>query len=200
MIGAVILAAGASDRLGRPKALLPLAGTNFLEHIMAVLKESGIRQICVVLAHNRAVIQEHVALDDVTVVTNPEPERGQLSSLQLALETPELAEAEAMFVCLIDQPFITAPFLGQILQAHADSEKSIVVPTFQGRGGHPTLFARSLFDELLNAPLSAGARQVIRAHPEDVLRFETDREDILCDIDTPEDYERWVGEPLHTPP
>ena len=196
MIGGVILAAGASKRLGRPKALLPIRGTSFLEHMLGTLKQAGVDHLVVVLGHDAAFIQERIAFQDVTVRTNPKPERGQLSSLQLALKTHELADVKAVFVCLIDQPLITVPFLHEILAAYKSSRKSIVIPTHQGRGGHPTLFARKLFDELLNAPLSEGARAVIRAHPDDTLRLETDQEDILCDIDTPEDYERWVGKPF----
>jgi molybdenum cofactor cytidylyltransferase len=68
-----------------------------------------------------------------------------------------------------------------------------VVPVCRGRRGHPVIFARKLFAELLAAPLDQGAKSVVRAHTADTLELETDDEDITCDIDTPEDYRRRVG-------
>jgi molybdenum cofactor cytidylyltransferase len=96
-------------------------------------------------------------------------------------------------MCLADHPFITRTVVDAIILAHERSRKAIVIPTYGGGRGHPTLFARSLFRELLEAPLDQGARVVVRAHADDIMELPTEEPGVLADVDTPEQYEQWLA-------
>ncbi len=106
------------------------------------------------------------------------------------------ASTDAILLCLVDNPFTTTDVVGRIVMAFRESGKPIVVPVFHGRRGHPTLFAASVFDELLNAPANEGARHVVNADRTRVLEVEVPERAILARIDTPEDYAMH----FHVPP
>jgi molybdenum cofactor cytidylyltransferase len=131
----------------------------------------------------------------VHVLRNPDYRLGQLSSLQVALRFLEDHNTEAVLVCLVDHPAMTKPVVRTLLQRFRATAAPILIPTHQGRRGHPVLFSRRVFQELLEAPLQEGARFVVRRHEREVEFVETDDEGILLDIDRPDDYEslqkRW---------
>jgi molybdenum cofactor cytidylyltransferase len=105
------------------------------------------------------------------------------------------ATREAILVCLVDNPFISPDVVGRIIGAFRESYQPIVVPVFNGRRGHPALFAALVFDELLHAPVSEGARHVVNADRARVLEVEVPDSAILARIDTPEDYHAHFGIP-----
>jgi molybdenum cofactor cytidylyltransferase len=88
---------------------------------------------------------------------------------------------------------VTREVIDGIILAHERTHRPIIVPTYGGGRGHPTLFARQLYGELLAAPLDQGARVVVRAHADEVLELPTDEAGVLADVDTPEQYEQWLG-------
>jgi molybdenum cofactor cytidylyltransferase len=92
----------------------------------------------------------------------------------------------------VDHPFLNPELVNRMIDRFYESKKLIVVPTYKGRRGHPVIFSRRLFGELLAAPLDRGAKSVVRAHAAEALEIETDDEGITLDIDTPEDYRRHV--------
>jgi molybdenum cofactor cytidylyltransferase len=98
------------------------------------------------------------------------------------------SEAEAILLCLVDNPLITAASVDAVVGAFRVTGKPIVVPVFEGRRGHPTLFARTVFEDLLNAPAEEGARYVVQSHKDQVLEVDIPEPAILARIDTPEDY------------
>lgn len=128
----------------------------------------------------------------ITILRNPEYRLGQLSSLKVAIgylnARPAGANVEAALVALVDHPAIPASVVDLLLANFAKSHAPVLIPTYYGRRGHPVLFARSLFAELLDAPLEEGARWVVRRHAAEVELVETDEEGILLDIDRPADY------------
>ena len=138
----------------------------------------------------QVVIEAMPEIAPITVI-NPNYTLGQLSSLQVGLR--EVGERDAIIMCLADHPFITTEVIDSLIAAFESSGAPIVVPTLGGRRGHPTLFARSTFQELLDAPLDQGARVVVQAHAEEVLEVPTEEAGILADIDTPEQYEVWLA-------
>lgn len=105
------------------------------------------------------------------------------------------ALATAILLCLVDNPFITVAVVESIIKAFRESRRPIVIPVFNGRRGHPALFGASVFEELLNAPASEGARHVVHADRARVLEVEVADEGILAKIDTPEDYVAYFGTP-----
>lgn len=207
MINAVVLAAGASNRMGKPKPLLRFRdspsysasaerGKTFLGQIIAVLKLSDADRITVVLGAEAQIMKKSVDLSGVNVVINKDYERGQLSSLIAAIRsTPP--PTEAILVCLADMPFITAEVVNQIIAKFRQTGAAIVVPVLNAKRGHPTLFARPLFNELLSAPQEQGARFVLYSNEQRILELQTSDSGILIRIDTPDDYRlRFGTEPM----
>jgi molybdenum cofactor cytidylyltransferase len=193
MIAAVVLSAGESSRMGRPKALLPIGGQTFIERIVAVLREAGLERIFVVLGHNAPSMAQKVAHLPVHVLINPDYPKGQLSSLQVAVRQLLAAEdCHAMLLHLVDHPHIKAELVNLLIERFETSGKLIAVPRVGGKRGHPVIFARSLFDELLKAPLDEGAKAVVNAHRAETLEIDTPDEGITLDIDTPELYRQYV--------
>jgi len=192
MINAVILAAGESRRMGMPKPLLSFDHITFLEQIIAVLRGSNVDGITVVLGARAELIRTSVDLSGVDVVVNKDYQQGQLSSLVKGLQSlPD--KTEASLVCLVDHPFITAAVVNRLVSAFRETHRPIVLPVFEGRRGHPTLFARSLFDELANAPQDKGARHVVASNEDKVCEVNVDDRGVLTSIDTPEDYRSCFG-------
>ena len=192
MIDAIILAAGESRRMGQLKPLLRFEDGTFLGRIISVLKTSDVDRITVVLGANAEIIEDSIDFSGTNVVTNKDYRRGQLSSLITAIEnTPQ--ETQAILICLVDNPFITKAVVDEIINKFKETDSPIIVPVFSGRRGHPTLFSRPLFNELLSAPEEEGARYVLYSNAERVLQLETPESAILISIDTPEDYRSQFG-------
>jgi molybdenum cofactor cytidylyltransferase len=193
MIVAVVLSAGESRRMGRPKALLPIGEESFLERIVRSLKAVKVEKIVVVLGHNAADIETKIAHLPVTIVVNPDYAQGQLSSLIAAIRSLPAEKVDGILVHLVDHPFVNPGLVNRMIDRFYESKKLIVVPKWKGRRGHPVIFSSRLFGELLSAPLDQGAKRVVHAHMDDTLEIETDQAGITFDIDTPEDYRRHVG-------
>lgn len=192
MIHALVLAAGESRRMGMPKPLLRFGDVTFLEHIIAVLRQSGVDGVTVVLGAKAETIRTSVDLSAVDVVVNENYAQGQLSSLIKGLSRLP-ADTDAILLCLVDHPFITADVVDQLIGAYRETGRPIVLPVFNERRGHPALFARSLFGELADAPPDKGARHVVAAHAHEVLEVNVTDPGVLTSIDTPEDYRSWFG-------
>jgi molybdenum cofactor cytidylyltransferase len=194
MIAGLILSAGRSERMGRPKALLPYAGTTFLGHIYSAALESSLDEVRIVLGHDPGTIVETLDLPLDAIVLNENYGRGMLSSLQEGLRELLPLEPEAVVMMLVDHPRISFTLLDDLIKAYRHGRGRIVIPVHGGRRGHPVLFASELFDELLAAPLEVGARQVVRANPELVYELPVTEGGILEDIDTPQDFGRLEGQ------
>jgi len=208
VIHALVLAAGESRRMGMPKPLLrfprrasvparrktscgdtrPTKRDNsFLEQIVSVLQQSKVDRITVVLGARASTIRAATDSLGAGFVLNEAYREGQLSSLLAGLRNLP-PEAEAVLTCLVDNPFVSAAVVNQLVQAFHETGKPIVVPTFDGRRGHPTLFARAVFEDLFHAPAQEGARHVLRLRQDKVLEVDIPEPAILARIDTPEDY------------
>ncbi len=186
----IILAAGASTRMRQDKALLRWGDRTFLEHLLAALKNSRVGHVRVVLGANAAVARKRISLSAGEVVINHEWERGMLSSLILGLDSLPHGEIDAALVCLVDHPCISSHLLRALIERFRETLKPIVVPTFQGRRGHPVLFAASLFDELRAAPPDQGARYVVYRHERDILEVPTAEEGVVLNINDRAAYEK----------
>jgi len=192
-IAAVVLSAGESSRMGRPKALLPIEGETFIGRIVGSLKRTQVGKILVVLGHNAGPLAAAIRALPVEILINPNYQLGQLSSLQVAVLTllPD-PDCDGMLVHLVDHPYIDASLVDRMIRQFYESKKDIVVPRCRGKRGHPVLFSRRLFGELLDAPMDQGAKAVVNAHGDATLEIETDDEGIAVDIDTPELYRQHV--------
>jgi molybdenum cofactor cytidylyltransferase len=196
MIVAVVLAAGESSRMGRPKALLPIEGIRFIEKIVNSLELTPVGKIVVVLGHDAAEMRLKIADLSVDVVVNPDYQQGQLSSLLAAIRSVVSSsyanDVDGILVHLVDHPYINPDLVNLMIERFYQTKKLIVVPRYRERRGHPVIFSKSLLAELLATPLDQGAKAVVHAHSSETLEIVTDDEGVTIDIDTPEEYRRHV--------
>ena len=185
MISAIVLAAGKSERMGRPKALLPFQGRTFLENILDAVAHSSIGETIVVVGHHRAEIAAHVRVP--RLVFNPDYEQGMITSFQTGIRAlaPDCVGA---MLFLVDHPVVEAGTINTLAQNVAPNR--IVVPTFNGKRGHPVLFGSKVLEEILALPPSQGANIVVRRDPGRVMELAVDAPGVLVDVDTPEDFEK----------
>jgi molybdenum cofactor cytidylyltransferase len=195
MISAIVLAAGESRRMGETKQLLPWQGKTVLGHILDTLLASSVEEVILVLGHEAERILEKVAIREIKVVFNPDYQKGMSTSLRRGLMAMN-PNAEAFLVFLADQPAITPEIISQLIDSfrRARPGKSIVVPSFGGRRGHPVLFGKKHREEFGGLTGEVGGREILARHPEDILVLEVDTDAVLIDLDTPEDYRSHSGQ------
>lgn len=191
-IAGVILSAGEGSRMGSvPKALLTFQGKTFLEIISQKLYLAGINDIYIIIGYYSDIIKSHVSLKKETILINPAPEMGQLSSLHIAIKHMP-SEVSAIMVTLVDLPLVTLTTCSNLIKQWSLKPDMIYIPICNGRKGHPVIFPRRIFNELLNTPLENGARAVIHSNQDIVIKCENDDPGIFTDIDTEEDYNNIV--------
>ncbi len=188
----VVLAAGASSRMGRPKAELALdaRGTTFLSLIVRSACAAGFADIVIVGGAHPLPTATLSRDQRVRVVVNPSWESGQLSSLLAGLDAMSTAPIEAAAVTLIDVPLVTAQTMAQLVRAWRETRRPIVRPARGDEHGHPVIFDAALFPDLRRADPAGGAKSVVRAQAGAILNLPIDDEGAFLDIDTPEEYAR----------
>jgi molybdenum cofactor cytidylyltransferase len=144
----------------------------------------------VVLGHHAEEIQRAVNFGGAEVAINRDYRRGQTSSLQTGLNALEGAELEAVIVCLVDHPAVSAQTLRRLVDSFSESRAPVVIPTYQGRRGHPVVIGRPLFDELKSLGPDAGANTVVHRYQAAAQFVEVNDRGVLLDIDDPESYRR----------
>jgi molybdenum cofactor cytidylyltransferase len=195
MIAGLILAAGESSRMGTPKATLTYRGRTFLEWILQTLQEAGLERIAVVLGHQAEDIQRQTKIEPAQVVINLDYRSGQTSSLQVGLRSLMAEELEAVLLCLVDHPAVAAETVRTIVATFQQSGAPVVIPTYQGRRGHPVLIGRQVFAELLELACDAGADSVVRRYRPATQFVAVEDEGIVMDVDDPESYRRLTSGP-----
>ena len=192
MISALILAAGESKRMGRPKMLLPWGNTTVLGHVISTYKSAGVEEILVVTGGAHEQIEEIVNLHKVRSVFNEQYSGGEmLSSLQRGLQVllPNRDTVQAALIGLGDQPQIQTRTVQVICEAYRSRPSQLIVPSFQMRRGHPWLVENSLWQELLEMRAPLSPRDFLSGHADEIRYVEVDTPSIFADLDTPEDYQ-----------
>jgi molybdenum cofactor cytidylyltransferase len=196
MVRAIVLAAGDSTRMGSPKALLPDgSGRLFITRILHTFAAAGLTDVTIVTGALHARIVEAIAADVprrtlVRFARNPDPSRGQLSSMLTGLDAADAPDVHAVLVTLADVPFVRPATVRLVLEKFQDTRATIVRPVRGEQHGHPVLFARTLFCELRSADPAIGAKGVVRAHAAEILNLDVDDQGALLDVDTRDEYER----------
>lgn len=187
MITALILAAGQSKRMGKPKMLLPWGETTVLGKVIATFKAVGADDIFVITGGDRERVEALVG-NSVRTVFNPDFARGDmLSSVQVGLAELKVG-VEAVLIGLGDQPQVQERSVRLVIDEYRKSRASIVVPSFQMRRGHPWLVARSHWDEILDMRFPKSLRNFLKNHSNEIHYVEINNNSILQDLDTLEDY------------
>lgn len=187
MIWAIILAAGESKRMGRPKLLLPFGNSTIIETIVSNATESKADEILVILGSGAENIAEKIKGQHAKTSVNPNFRQGMLSSIQWGFEAlPE--DTRAALIMLGDQPMVSSSIIDKVIDAYEQAEKSIVLPVYNKRRGHPLLIDMKHREEVNRLSPDVGLRALVHNHTEDILEVAVDTPDILNDIDTAEDY------------
>jgi CTP:molybdopterin cytidylyltransferase MocA len=189
MIAAIIPAGGASERMGKPKALLPYRGRTFLDTILDACRALGLQQRIVVLGYDADNILSGIDLSEATVLTNPAPESGPIGSIRVGIQAILNHPVEGALVWHVDRPHVAIATIEALLDRFRQEGEPIVVPSYQARRGHPVIFGRAVFEELLAVPDDQGARAVVRSDPSRVAVVPVDDPAVTEDIDTPEAYQ-----------
>ena len=189
MFGAIILAAGESARMGHPKALLTYRGEAFLAGILHAAFAAGLERRVTVLGHHADKVLKEIDFgDDITVVRSEKLDAGPIGSIRAGVRAILNHPVEAAVIWPVDRPHVSVATITGLIDGFRESAKPIVVPSHDGRRGHPVLFGRDLFEELLAAPDEGGARHVVRADPGRVHAAAVNDPAVLEDLNTPEEY------------
>lgn len=194
MLAAIVLAAGASSRMGTPKALLDHGGEPFLASVLRAAAAAGIERRVAVLGYDADKILRALPLDRVDVVRSEALEAGPIGSIRAGIAAVANHPVDGVVVWPVDRPRVAVETIRRMVAAFEHTGGPIVVPRFDGRRGHPVIFARALFDELRDAPDTEGARAVVHRDPARVIEVDVDDRAILDDINTPADYRAVVRE------
>ena len=191
-VGAIILAAGRSTRMGEAKQLLRMGENTVLGQTLAHVRGAGVDEIVLVLGFSAQTIREQLpisVIEGLKVVVNQAYEQGMASSLREGLSALD-PQTDAALIVLADQPFIRAETLHRIIEEHGRTNAKIVIPLYRGFRGNPVLLDRSVFAEVMALEGDIGCRAIFRSHLEGIVKVEVDDVGILLDIDNKDDYER----------
>lgn len=186
-VAGVVPAAGASTRMGRPKALLDAGGRSFVAAVVGALVGGGCDPVLVVVGPGQDDVARRAKAAGALVLENADPGEGPITSLRLALAAVGEG-ADAVAVLPVDHPLVLPETVAALVDAFRGADAPLALPVHQGKRGHPALLGRALFPELLRADLEGGARTVVHAHLDAALLLEVDDAGVVADIDTPEAY------------
>ncbi|MDQ1613708.1 MAG: molybdenum cofactor cytidylyltransferase [Pyrinomonadaceae bacterium] len=209
LISAVLLAAGRSRRMGAFKPLLPFGAQIVIETCVNNLHAAGVGDVVVVVGHRAEEVRAALAHLPVRFALNAEV--GSEMGVSIARGVEALSEGVededggaaatgALLIALADHPAVTAREIVEVIAAHRRTGARVVVPEWQGRGGHPVLVSNSLRASLLNLDAAGGLRALFRAHAGEVLRLPVESEYVARDMDTWEDYRALHEEIFGVPP
>jgi molybdenum cofactor cytidylyltransferase len=188
-VGAVILAAGMSSRMGEAKQLLRLGENILLGQVVENVRGSRVDEIVLVLGHEAETIKERVGLQNLNVVINDSYRQGMGTSLRAGLAALG-SEVSAALIVLADQPFVRSVTLDLIIDRYAESGAQIVIPTYKGFRGNPVLLDRSVFPEVMELSGDIGCRAIFGNHLEGIVKAPVEDVGILLDLDGKDDVAR----------
>jgi molybdenum cofactor cytidylyltransferase len=199
----VILAAGESSRMGADKALLPWPPTTAGQppskntFLSAAIRSLSLSTdfIVVVAGKNEGAVAPVTYAEGASIVVNPDPDRGQFSSLQIGLHEVLNRGRDAAMITLVDRPPAKSATIQILREAFAAAGNDVwaVVPEFSGKHGHPYLAGRELMEAFLQAPSSANARDIEHGQQRHIVYVRVDDPAVVLNINTPEDYARVAG-------
>ena len=186
--GIIILAAGSSSRLGRPKQLLRYKDQSLLQHIVKIALEAAIGPVVVVLGAEADLVRKELDEKKVITVVNKDWQEGMGRSIRYGLEQfkDRFSDAEGVIFTVCDQPFITSNLLVELIAVHDQTKNPLIASVYENTNGTPAFFHRDIFPEILLLKADRGAKQIINNHKEHLglVSFPKGSRD----IDTESDY------------
>ncbi|MBI4286758.1 MAG: nucleotidyltransferase family protein [Chloroflexi bacterium] len=190
-VSAILLAAGEAKRMGRLKQLMPFGEMTLVEKAVDSLLRSAASEVIVVLGAGVDEVMAKIEDRPVRIAYSPLYRRGMSYSIKAGLAMVD-SQAQAFLVALADQPLVDSPTIDRLIEAFHTVDKGIIIPTYQGRRGHPVIFARKYGADFRRLEGDVGGRQIVSEHPEDVLEVNVDCPGVCLDLDTEEDYRALV--------
>jgi molybdenum cofactor cytidylyltransferase len=186
----VVLAAGESRRMGRPKQLLPFGERTILERVVDTLLTAGVGEVIVVLGHLAERVRAVLGDRPVRTVVNESYRHGMLSSVKCGVRAIG-AEHDAVLFALGDQPHLESAVVREVIRAYRAGDAGIVIPCYGEKKGHPIIINLHKYREaILTLPDDVGLNALMQEHADDVRLIDVATEDIIRDIDVPDDYTR----------
>ena len=190
-VDGIILAAGLSSRMERPKSLLNVGSMTFLERAVNTLREAGCRRTYVVVNDTEPDTAEAARELDVEVVVNPQPASAPVDSLRVAMrDLPD--DTAAIVVLPVDLPLIAPSTVAALVRSFRENPGALILPFHNGVAGHPVLLGRDMFSAVLTRRLDEGLRTLIMESARTLREVKVVDPGILIDIDTPDDYWRFI--------
>lgn len=188
----IILAAGASTRLGRPKQLLEFDDQPLLAHVIRAAVESNLEYTILILGHRateiKKVLGSCIEHEKLCVIVNRDYRNGMAGSLKMGLKQI-MDEYFCAMIILADHPFLDSFLINHLLYYFMNSDKTLCAPTYKGRRGHPVIFGNRFFSDILSISGDIGAREIFHNNPNQILAVELDDSRVFMDIDTESDFE-----------
>jgi molybdenum cofactor cytidylyltransferase len=187
----IVLAAGDSSRMGRPKALLDWHGRPLIEHVLATAREGGCTKLFAILGKDADKIRKGAKLEGVTVLVNKRPEDGQVSSTRLGMENLDFS-TDCCVVWPVDCPLVKSSDVRALIDTYAKTRANlmrILMPVYKGKRGHPMLVDIGFRQPFMELKQGETARKVIDDNHTQVREVPSENPGVTVDIDTPEEYE-----------
>jgi molybdenum cofactor cytidylyltransferase len=189
-LAGVVLAAGESRRMGTPKQLLPFGERTILERVVDTLLTAGVGEVIVVLGHLAHRVRTVLGDRRVRVAVNESYRQGMLSSVKCGVRAIG-TEHDAVLLALGDQPHIDSAVVSEVMREYRAGSVGILIPRYGAKKGHPIIIdLRKYREAILNLPEHVGLNALMQEHTDDVRLIDVATEDIIRDIDVPEDYTR----------
>ncbi len=200
-IHGILLAAGLSTRMGQPKQLLPFGKSTIVETVVDNMLNAKFHQVIVVVGHCADQIKPVLGQRPVKIVFNPDYRDGMLTSAQKGIRSLDLVNAknesnrDAFSLMLVDQPFVTHELINKVIDAYVQTDKDIVLPSYNNRRGHPVIFRKKYAEKILALGAdSGGVRALYTSYSDDIYYVNVDTDAVLRDIDYMEDYKKAIKE------
>ncbi|MFC2024067.1 NTP transferase domain-containing protein [Chloroflexota bacterium] len=192
MISGILLAGGESKRMGEPKLLMPFHGRTILGKVVEDLLDSDVGEVVVVVGHMAEKMRKRLLGKPVKLAMNMHYRQGISSSIVAGLGLIDNC-AKAVMIALGDQPLIGTTIINKLVKEYYNQDKGIVIPTYEGRRGHPVIFSIRYKNELLGLKGDVGARQLFEQHLDDITEVVVNSSSVIIDIDNLSDYRSLAG-------